>query len=185
MMKKFILILLVVLLGQQAVNAQKAVKVFVVRHAEKVVDDPKAKDPELSPGGAERAVDLMKYLKGEKVDSIYTTNYKRTKLTAFPLADKIGIAIKTYDPSEQKALAKQLITHATGKKILIVGHSNTVLEIIEAFGTARPVKELTDDDYDYIFEITVKGTKADVKFNRYGKSHHSEEGTKKEMKSAN
>lgn len=182
-MKKIILILLVVLLGQQAVNAQKAVKIYVVRHAEKLTDD--AKDPGLSDIGAERAVDLMKELRGQKIDSIYTTNYKRTKLTAFPLADKIGISMKTYNAADQKALAKQLIENAQGKRILIVGHSNTVLEIIEAFGAERPVKELTDDDYDYIFEINVKGTKADVKANRYGKSHHSDTEDKKEMKTAN
>jgi len=182
-MKKIILVLFVVLLGQQAVYAQKAVKVYVVRHAEKLTDD--AKDPGLSEIGSERAIDLMKELRGQKIDSIYTTNYKRTKLTAFPLADKIGISMKTYNPADQKALAKQLIENAQGKRILIVGHSNTVLEIIEAFGAEKPVKELTDDDYDYIFEVTVKGTKADVKASRYGKDHHSETDDKKEMKTAN
>ena len=184
-MKKIILVLFIVLLGQQAVNAQKAVKVYVVRHAEKLTDDATDKDPGLSELGAERAVDLMKELRGQKIDSIYTTNYKRTKLTAFPLADKIGISMKTYNPAAHKTLAKQLITNAAGKRILIVGHSNTVLEIIEAFGAEKPVKELTDDDYDYIFEVTVKGTKAEVKANRYGKSHHSETEDKKEMKTAN
>lgn len=184
-MKNLILVLFIVLFGQQAVNAQKAVKIFVVRHAEKLTDDPKDKDPGLSELGAQRAIDLMKDLRGEKIDSIYTTNYKRTKLTAFPLADKIGIAMKTYNPADHKTLAKQLIENAKGKKILIVGHSNTVLEVVEAFGATKPVKELTDDDYDYIFEITVKGDKADVKASRYGKSHHSEVEDKKATKMAN
>ena len=174
-----------VLLGQQTVNAQKAMKVFIVRHAEKQSDDPKDKDPLLTDSGALRAIDLMKLLRGEKIDSIFTTDYKRTKLTAFPLADKIGIAIKTYDAAQQKEFAKQLIENATGKKILIVGHSNTVLELVEAFGAEKPVKELTDDDYDYIFEVTIKGDKAEVKANRYGDSHHSEVDDKKEMKTGN
>jgi len=174
-MRNFILILLMILLGQQNLSAQKTVKVWVVRHAEKLTDDPKDKDPDLSPEGKERAEALMKELKGEKIDSIFATNYKRTKLTGFPLADKIGISVKTYNPEDQKALAKQLITNAKGKKILIVGHSNTVLEIVEAFGATKPVKELTDDDYDYLFEVTVKGSKADVKVSRYGKEHHSKE----------
>ena len=164
-----------ILLGQQNLSAQKTVKVWVVRHAEKLTDDPKDKDPDLSPEGKERAEALMKELKGEKIDSIFATNYKRTKLTGFPLADKIGISVKTYNPEDQKALAKQLITNAKGMKILIVGHSNTVLEIVEAFGATKPVKELTDDDYDYLFEVTVKGSKADVKVSRYGKEHHSKE----------
>ncbi|MFD0940357.1 phosphoglycerate mutase family protein [Pedobacter boryungensis] len=174
-MKNFILILLMILLGQQNLNAQKTVKVWVVRHAEKLTDDPKDKDPDLSPEGKERAEALMKELKGEKIDSVFATNYKRTKLTGFPLADKIGISVKTYNPEDQKALAKQLIVNAKGKNILIVGHSNTVLEIVEAFGAKKPVKELTDEDYDYLFEVTVKGGKADVKVSRYGKEHHSKE----------
>jgi len=172
-MKKILLVILIVVLGQQVVNAQKTLKVYVVRHAEKASTDPKDKDPELSAEGAERAEALMKLLRGEKIDSIFTTNYKRTKLTGFPLADKIGIALKTYDPATQKAFVKQLMTTAQGKKILIVGHSNTVLDIVEAFGAEKPVKELTDDDYDYIFVITVKSKKAEVKVERYGKPHHS------------
>lgn len=174
-MKNFILIFLLVLLGLQNLSAQKTVKVWVVRHAEKLTDDPKDKDPDLSPEGKERAEALMKALKGESIDSIFATNYKRTKLTGFPLADKIGISVKTYNPEDQKALAKQLIANAKGKNILIIGHSNTVLEIVEAFGAKKPVKELKDDDYDYLFEVTIKGDKADVKVDRYGKEHHTKE----------
>lgn len=177
-MKKFILILFVIALGQQSVNAQKALKIYIVRHAEKLTVDPNEKDPELSQEGSERATALMKELKGNKIDSIYATNYIRTKLTAFPLADKLGLSIKTYNPAAQKDLAKQLITYAQGKNILIVGHSNTVLDIVEAFGAKKPVKELTDEDYDYLFEVTVKGKNADVKVSRYGKTHHAGAETK-------
>lgn len=173
-MKNFIIICFLLLVGHQTVNAQKTLKVYVVRHAEKLTGDPKEKDPELSPEGSERAQALAKELKGQKIDSIFATNYKRTKLTGFPLADKIGISVKTYNPDQIKALAAQLIENAKGKNILVVGHSNTVLEIIEAFGGEKPVKPLTDDDYDYLFTVTVKGKKTEVKTSRYGASHHTE-----------
>jgi len=181
-MKNFFFIFLFVLLGQQSVNAQKPLKVWVVRHAEKLVVDPKDKDPELSEEGKLRAEALAKLLKGQKIDSIFATNYKRTKLTGFPLADKIGISVKTYDPAQIKVLAKEWTKNAAGKNILIVGHSNTVLEIIEAFGGKKPVAELTDDDYDYLFELNIKGNKVDVKAGRYGADHHAKEdkaGSKK------
>ncbi len=174
-MKNFILIFLMVLFGQQTVNAQKTLKVWVVRHAEKLTDDPKDKDPDLSPEGKARAEALKEYLGGQKIDSIFSTNYKRTKLTGYPLADKVGISIKTYNPAQQNALAKQLMENAKGKKILIIGHSNTVQEIVEAFGAKKPVKDLTDDDYDYIFTVTIKGDKAEVKVDRFGATHHSKE----------
>ncbi len=184
-MKNLILIILVLLVGQQTVQAQKTLKIYVVRHAEKLTDDPKEKDPDLSADGSERAQALMKELKGEKIDSIYSTNYKRTKFTGFPLADAIGITIKTYDPAQIKDLAKELKTYAQGKNILIIGHSNTILGVIEAFGGVKPVKDLTDDDYDYLFTLSIKGDKVDVKTSRYGKAHHTNSGEAKEMKSAN
>lgn len=175
-MKKFVLILLMVLLGQQSVNAQKTLKVWVVRHAEKLTDNPKERDPELSPIGLARAEALKKYLGGQQIDSIFSTNYKRTKSTGFPLADKIGINIKTYTPDGQKALVKQLLANASGKKILIIGHSNTVLEIVEAFAGVKPIKELIEEsDYDYIFALTIKGDKVSVKVDHYGALHHSKE----------
>jgi 2,3-bisphosphoglycerate-dependent phosphoglycerate mutase len=177
-MKKLVLILFIAFVANAAL-AQKTLKVYIVRHAEKLVANPSDKDPELSEEGRLRAEALMKKLKGGQIDSIFTTNYKRTKLTGFPLADKIGLSIKTYEPNEIKSLASSWKKNALGKNILVVGHSNTVLEIIEAFGGTRPVKELTDDDYDYLFELTIKGSKVDVNVSRYGASHHSEGQPKK------
>jgi 2,3-bisphosphoglycerate-dependent phosphoglycerate mutase len=174
-MKNLIIILLFLFVGQQSIHAQKTIKIWVVRHAEKDVSNPKDKDPDLSPEGKERAQALAKYLKGERIDSVFSTNYKRTRLTGYPTADKTGLTIKTYDPSAQNELAKGLIKNAEGKKILIIGHSNTVQEILVAFGVEKPVKDLTDDDYDYIFTLTVKGDKRDVKVDRYGVAHHTQE----------
>lgn len=171
-MKKLIIILAILFVGQQNIYAQTT-KIWVVRHAEKDLSDPKDKDPDLSPEGKARAEALSKYLKGEKLDSIFSTNYKRTKLTGYPTADKIGLAIKTYDQAAQKAFVDGLKKNAQGKKMLIIGHSNTVQEILVAFGAVKPVKDLTDDDYDYIFLLTLKGDKKEVKVARYGAEHHS------------
>ncbi len=174
-MKNLIIILAFLFVGQQNLYAQKTIKIWVVRHAEKDTSDPKDKDPDLSPIGKERAEALAKYLKGEQLDSIFSTNYKRTKLTGYPAADKTGLPIKTYDAGAQKAFAEGLIKNAQGKKLLIIGHSNTVQEILVAFGATKPVKDLTDDDYDYIFMLTIKGDKRDVKVDRYGAEHHTKE----------
>ena len=173
-MKNLIVILALLFIGQQNIYAQKTT-IWVVRHAEKEMSDPKEKDPDLSPEGKERAEALAKYLKGEKLDSIFSTNYKRTKLTGYPTADKIGLAIKTYDAAAQKSFAESLIKNAKGKKMLIIGHSNTVQEMLVAFGAKKPVKDLTDDDYDYIFILTLKGDKKEVKVERYGLVHHAKE----------
>ena len=62
-MKKFILIIFIGLLSQQALHAQKTLKVWVVRHAEKLTDNPNEKDPHLSQLGVERAEALKNYRK--------------------------------------------------------------------------------------------------------------------------
>jgi phosphohistidine phosphatase SixA len=167
-MKKIVVLLLLALGLQQGLHAQKVLKVWVVRHAEKDTSNPKDQDPDLSDIGAKRAEALKKELKGQRIDSIFSTDYKRTKLTGYPLADITGINIKTYDPSKIAVLAKSLKMNAQGKKILIIGHSNTVLEVIEAFGGKKPIEKLTDADYSYLFSLTIKGAKVDVKVEKYG-----------------
>ena len=173
-MKHLILVVIGTLFGLHNLMAQKAMKIYVVRHAEKAANDSTTNNPGLSSQGTKRAIDLMNALSGKKIDLIYSTAYKRTISTAKPLAEKLKIAIKYYNPAEQSALAKQLMANAPEKTILIIGHSNTVLPIIEAFGAARPLRELTEEDYDYIFEITILGSTREVKVSRYGNSHHND-----------
>lgn len=167
-MKKLLFLFVLTVGLQQTLYAQKTLKVWIVRHAEKDITDVKDRDPDLSPAGAERAEALKKELKGQKIDSIFSTDYKRTKLTGFPLADITGISINTYEPSKAAELVKSLKENAAGKKILIIGHSNTVLELIEAFGAKRPVPSISDDEYDYLFSLTIKGDKVEVRSSKYG-----------------
>jgi len=167
-MKKLLFLFVLALGLQQTLYAQKTLKVWIVRHAEKDTVDKKDRDPDLSDVGAERAEALKKELKGQRIDSIFSTDYKRTKLTGFPLADITGINIKTYEPSKVADLVKSLKENAGGKKILIIGHSNTVLELIEAFGAKRPVPTISDNEYNYLFSLTVKGDKVEVKTDKYG-----------------
>jgi hypothetical protein len=42
-----------------------------------------------------------------------------------------------------------------GKNALIVGHSNTVLETIEALVEKRPFEAISDQDYDYLFQVSI------------------------------
>lgn len=167
-MKKLLFLLLLSFAAQQTLYAQKTLKVWIVRHAEKDASNPKDNDPSLSEIGAERAEALKKELKGQKIDTIFSTDYKRTKLTGFPLADITGISMVTYDPANPAQLVKSLKENAGGKKVLIIGHSNTVLELIEAFGAKRPVPSIADNEYDYLFSLTVKGDKVEVKVDKYG-----------------
>ncbi|WP_316849860.1 phosphoglycerate mutase family protein [Pedobacter agri] len=142
-------------------------EVWVVRHAEKDKTNPEDKDPNLSDEGRIRAADLAIYLKKVKFDVGFSTPYKRTHQTLDSL-----IIPKVINYKDPKSLVDSMKKNYVGKTIIVAGHSNTVLEIIEAFGGKRPMEMLTDDDYDYIFRLTVKDDKAKVKKDQFGRPHH-------------
>lgn len=152
----------------QVATAQKPLKIWLVRHAEKDTSNPKDTDPDLTQDGYKRAEALMKTLKGQQIDSIFSTDYKRTKLTGFPLGDRIGLTIQTYEPAKGADLATSLKKNAAGKNVLIIAHSDTILELIEAFGVARPIPTISDNAYDYLFLLTIKGDKVEIKTQHFG-----------------
>lgn len=165
-MKKLILFLSITFLFTQITLAQTT-EIWVVRHAEKDKTNPEDKDPNLSDEGRIRAGDLATYLKKVKFDVAFATPTKRTHQTLDSL-----IIPKVVDYKDIPSLVEQIKTNYVGKTVMIAGHSNTVLEIITAFGAKKPKEELTDDDYDYIFHLTVKGDKGKVKMDQYGRPHH-------------
>jgi 2,3-bisphosphoglycerate-dependent phosphoglycerate mutase len=143
--------------------------IYVVRHAEKVATDPKAEDPVLTPEGEARAKALVTYLDGKPVDALYSTKYERNTLTIKPLADARKLPVNTYEAHDFVGLKKQILTNNAGKTIVVVGHSNTILPIVEAFGAKKPFAEVADSKYDHIFKVTIQadGT-ATVEADTYG-----------------
>lgn len=157
---------------QHLVQAQSKTTVYIVRHGEKDLSDPKDPNPKLDAAGQQRAQDLAKTLRKEKFDAVFSTNYIRTRNTVSPLADKQGLDIQLYDASTPEVLVKKVRDLYESKKIIIAGHSNTVLELVEAFGAERPVKELTEEDYDLLFKLEISSDGVELKTSRYGKPHH-------------
>jgi phosphohistidine phosphatase SixA len=167
-MKKLIFISLFLIINLSS-KAQKLTTIYLVRHAEKNMTDPNNKDPQLTEKGQNRALDLAKKLKKQKLSAIYSTDFQRTKSTLLPIADKKSLPIKLYDPKLLKAFVETILLENKGKKVLIVGHSNTVLETIEAMGGKRPIEKILDSEYDYFFtvKISVEGL-VEVSTEHYG-----------------
>lgn len=143
---RFMLPLAVVLASVSPLAAETTV--FVVRHAEKVDDG--TRDPALSEAGVARAGALAERLAGENVSVIFTTDYERTRATARPLAEKLGLEITSYDPVDFSGLATRV--REIDGAVLIVGHSNTVIPIVQALGGAAE-GELTDSEYGRIYRL--------------------------------
>ncbi|WP_375419398.1 histidine phosphatase family protein [uncultured Hymenobacter sp.] len=128
--------------------------VYIVRHAEKD-PAPGLADPSLTPAGRARALALQKELEQYWLSSIFSTNTIRTQATAQPLAEKLKLPVQPYDARQLAALASRIRSEYSGRAVLIVGHSNTILETVEAFDAARPVPAIGDEDYDYLLEVTL------------------------------
>jgi 2,3-bisphosphoglycerate-dependent phosphoglycerate mutase len=153
--------------------AQKTI-IWLVRHAEKDTANTTDRDPELSDLGNLRATDLAKALKLKKINTIYSTNFKRTLATVAPLANLLKLSPVVYDATDLTAIANKAMKKNKGKAALIVGHSNTLIPVIRALNCEVPFNELADDDYDMLFKVVIDDTgMGKLKITHYGSSHHS------------
>ena len=123
---------------------------FLVRHAEKASDG--GHDPGLSGLGQQRAEALARMLKDVGIAAIFTTEFKRTQATAAPLAEATHVTATVIPGKEVQALVEKL--RACKSNVLIVGHSNTIPDLIKALGIQTTVN-ISDDDYDELFAITM------------------------------
>jgi broad specificity phosphatase PhoE len=136
--------------GHRAARTADAVFVLV-RHAEKAADDPK--DPSLSEAGQTRATNLAAVLK--RVDAVYATRYRRTQLTAAPVAAANGLTTRTYDAAmSAEAFVQQLRVAHPRDTVLVVGHSNTVAQIAAAL-CGCIVEPLREDEYDRMITVRI------------------------------
>src|ERR1700741_5297267 len=117
---------------------------YVVRHAEKAAQGANmTSDVPLSDAGQQRALALREVLKDKKIDSIFSTNTIRTRSTAQPAAEHFKVNIVNYGPIPNADFINRL--KAIKKNVLIVGHSNTVDDIVNGLTGQKSVAgDLTD-----------------------------------------
>lgn len=124
--------------------------VFVVRHLQK----GEGADPSLTAEGVANARHLAAMLKDKGIVAIFATPTRRAMETGEPLAKVLGIGVTAYDPSNAAALAAKVA--AAGGPVLVVGHSNTVPELVQLFGGTRP-PPLSDRDYGTVYDVEPDG----------------------------
>ena len=129
--------------------ATAAPTVFLVRHAEKAdgagVD---SKNPELSAAGRARAESLARMLRDAGVAVIFASEFTRTQQTAEEVRRASSAAVTVVPAKDLEPLIEKL--KATEGNVLIVGHSNTLPEIIKALGVEKAVT-IADSEYDSLF----------------------------------
>lgn len=136
-------------------TGSRGVAFVVVRHAEKSTDD--AHDPSLSDAGRARATALAALLQTRDMVAAYATAFRRTQSTALPTATAHDIKVTTYDAAEPAAAfaARLRHEHAAGT-VLVVGHSNTVPDIVSALCACK-VAAIDESDYGNYYEVRITG----------------------------
>ena len=130
--------------------------VFAVRHAERAdasSPPPKmtAADPDLSAAGHERAKSLASMLKDAKIAAIFTSEFKRTKQTAEPLAKLLDVEIQQVPAKNADELLKRV--RAVKGNVLIVGHSDTVPDLVNKLLGATEAGPIGEQEFDNLFVV--------------------------------
>lgn len=165
---KYMFTVAVVMAAMMIPAVAKAQMVIVVRHAERADDGASpgtsmtaSPDPELSGAGKARAQKLAAMLGDAGIAAIYTTEYRRTKDTAAPLAARVGVPAEVVLAREAAALIAKIKSHKAGA-VLVVGHSNTVPAVVKALGGSIVV--MADDEYDSMYFVAANGTTTRIRF---------------------
>jgi len=119
---------------------------YLVRHAEKQKGD----DPGLTEIGHARAKALRDKLAGKNITHIHSSDYKRTRLTAAPLAEALGLEVQIYDARDLLTTAETL--KATPGAHLVVGHSNTTPQLA-ALVSGQIMESMPETEYNRFIEI--------------------------------
>ena len=131
--------------------------VILVRHAERA--GAPASDPGLTRAGEQRAQALAQALAGTHVTAIVTTQFRRTRETAAPLARALGLQPHVVDAARGDAAAHVRAVadavRAQSGAVLVVGHSNTVTAVLAALG-GPPLPDLCETSFDRVFVLQLQ-----------------------------
>lgn len=154
-------LLLVLVVAPVSAEVDSITTFYLVRHAKK---ETGSQDPNLTNDGHLRAHGWIEYFRKTPLDAVYSTETRRTRQTARPLAETNHLPIRPYafDDSDPSGWAEELLSQHRGQTVFIVGHSNTVPEMASAL-SGESTRPLSHDDYDDLFVVTVYHQGADAK----------------------
>jgi phosphohistidine phosphatase SixA len=147
-MRSLALILSISLSLARAADATPVV--FIVRHAEKATTS--GNDPDLSVAGQKRAETLARILKDSQITSVFVTEFKRTQETAAPTAKAAHLKLTAVPAKDVAGLVAKL--RALNGNALVVGHGNTIPDLMKALGIMTPIA-IPEDDYSEIFLVSL------------------------------
>lgn len=162
----------VILFAYFATFSRPVTTVILVRHAEKKIE-PNNQDPDLSPEGVDRALEIARVFGESGINAIYATQFKRTQQTVQPLAERTSVPVSLLNANQTDELVERIQTSLRGQTIFVAGHNNSVPAIISRLsGEAYPL--IPESEYDNLFVVTIyRFGKAKVVKLKYG-AHSTE-----------
>ena len=148
------LLLTVYLVGRATIAfAADTTTVIVLRRAEKASDA--GDDPPLSAAGIARAQRLAGLLAAAPLAAVYASDTQRAQQTAAPLAARHRVPVTVRAARDVRGLIDDIGARHVGRTVVVVGHSNTVPEIVSALTRGKQTVGIEDDQFDRIFIVTV------------------------------
>jgi broad specificity phosphatase PhoE len=137
-----------VVIGPVVPTKAQPAEVYIMRHLQKA---DASKDPPLSQEGIVNSERVAELLEKRGIKAVFATDTSRAEQTGAPLARRIGVPVTNYDPRNVPVLVAAV--RAVAGNVLIVGHSNTVPDLVAAFAGAKPAP-LTEQNYGTIYQVT-------------------------------
>ncbi len=155
----FVAVIFSALVNTAIVAQDRELTIILVRHAEKETSEMTDEaDPMLSAEGRERARRLVKTIGKYRPGAFYSTDYKRTRDTVTPLAEKRNKKVLIYDARQPQKLIKHIMQSKI-KRFVIAGHSNTIPGLANLITKKELFKNLDDSEYTVIWLIRLKNGK--------------------------
>ena len=143
---KALALFLLLFVSASVASAQPVV--VIVRHGEKATDG--GSDPDLSSAGRARADALARILKTSRITAIFTSEFKRTQETAAPTATSVHVTPTVVAAKDTAALVAKL--HQLDGNALVVGHGDTIPNLVKALGINSPIN-IPDADYSELLIV--------------------------------
>ena len=156
-------IVVLLILSLSALAAEDQGTIFIIRHAEKL---SKAPDALLSPAGHARANCLAHLLGEANIQTVFTSNIRRTHQTASPLARARHLTIQTIPKDNPDELVLKAKAAAQNGDVLIVGHQETVADIVQRLGGGT-MPRVDPNEFDRLTILHLTPSGATVTILRY------------------
>lgn len=124
---------------------------YFIRHAEKERDG--TANPYLTSKGVRMAHKWVEVLGESGIEMIFCTYLVRTRETAQPLADKLGLDIEIYDLTD--LYNEEFQQKTKGKTVLVIGHQDTTPAFVNRILKAQKYSYIQSGIHGNLYKVRV------------------------------